>query len=152
VNAFSKRRENPVRSFAPRVVILAAVMLTASSCGAGNKPTKQLLRSNNPLTSDLYVQIKGPRGAVGKIANAIETGAFTNIKLGPVPPYGHGGSFVPPRLQGQRVCLFAHTVQLTDSPRLQPWLGKKITFTVYGSKSTSRLYCRLFGGATLAAH
>jgi hypothetical protein len=132
---------------------LAAVTLTASSCGAGEKPTKQLLRSNNPLTSDLYVQIKGPAGAVSKIANAIETGAFTNIKLGPVPPYGQSGSFVPPLLQRHRICLFAQTIQPADSPQLQAWRGKKITFTVYGSRQdSSALYCRLFGGVGLAAH
>jgi hypothetical protein len=134
------------------VCVLAAVMLTASSCGGSGKPTKQLLRSNNPLTSDLYVQIKGPAGAVSKIANAIETGAFTNIKLGLVPPYGNGGSFVPPHVQSHRICLFAQTIQPVDSPQLQAWLGDKITFTVYGSKSSSVLYCRLFGGVTLAAH
>lgn len=127
-------------------------MVTSSSCGTSDKPTKQLLRSNNPLTSDLYVQIKGPAGAVSKIANAIETGAFTNIKMGPVPPYGNGGSFVPLRLQRHRICLFAQTIQPADSPQLQRWVGKKITFTVYGNKSSSALYCRLFGGVTLAAH
>lgn len=127
-------------------------MLTASSCGASDKPTKQLLRSNNPLTADLYVQIKGPAGAVSKIANAIETGAFTNIKMGVVPPYGKGGSFVPPPLQRHRICLFAQTIQSADSPQLHPWLGKKITFTVYGNHGSSALYCRLFGGVGLAAH
>jgi hypothetical protein len=127
-------------------------MLTTSGCGANDKPTKQLLRSNNPVSSDLYVQIKGPAGAVSKIANAIEAGAFTHIKTGPVPSYGNGGSFVPPRLLRHRVCLFTQTIQPADSPQLQPWLGKKITFTVYGSKSTSMLYCGLLGGATLAAH
>jgi hypothetical protein len=136
----------------PSAVFLAALALTASGCGASEKPTKQLLRSSNPLTSDLYVQIKGPAGAVSKIANAIETGAFTNIKLGPVPPYGHSGSFVPPLLQRHRICLFAQTIQPADSAQLQPWRGKKITFTVYGTKkSSSALYCRLFGGVGLGA-
>jgi hypothetical protein len=141
-----------VRAFVPLAVTLAALLLTASGCGASDKPTKQLLRSNNPLTSDIYVQIKGPAGAVSKIASAIETGAFTNIKLGPVPPYGKSGSFVPPALQQHRICLFAQTIQPSDSPQLQPWRGKKVTFTVFGKTSSSTLYCRLFGGVGLAAH
>jgi hypothetical protein len=141
-----------VRGVAPLIIVLVAVMLTASSCGASDKPTKQLLRSNNPLTADLYVQIKGPAGAVSKIAHAIETGAFTTIKMGAVPPYGKGGSFVPPPVQSHRICLFAQTIQPVDSPQLQQWWGKKITFTVYGDKGSSMLYCRLFGGVGLGAH
>jgi hypothetical protein len=149
----SRSKSVQVRALAPLAIILAIVTLTTSGCGASNKPTKQLLRSNNPLTSDLYVQIKGPAGAVSKIARAIETGAFTNIKLGPVPPYGKSGSFVPPLLQRHQICLFVQTIQPADSPQLQPWLGKKVTFTVYGNKkSSSALYCRLFGGVGLAAH
>jgi hypothetical protein len=135
------------------VVSIAALVLIASSCGASNKPQKQLLRSNIPLASGVYVQIKGPAGAVSKIANAIETGAFTKIKTGAVPPYGTGGSFVPLSLRRHRVCLFARTIQPTDSPQLQPWLGKKITFTMYGSKNSySMLYCGLLAKLTLAAH
>jgi hypothetical protein len=132
------------------VVVLAAVLLTASSCGASDKPTEQLLRSNFPL---LYVQIKGPAGAVNKIANSIETGAFTKIRTRPVPPYRKDGSFVPPQIRRHRVCLRAETIQTVDSPQLQPWLGKKITFIVYGNKSrASAIYCGLLGGVMFAAH
>jgi len=151
VDSLLRRKWGRARGVAPIVVVLATVMLTAA-CGASTKPTKQLLRSSNPLSSDLYVQIKGPAGAVSKIANAIETGAFTNIKMGPVPPYGAGGSFVPPAVQRQRICLYAQAIQPADSPELQPWLGKKITFTVYGSAGSSTLYCRLLAGVTIAAH
>jgi hypothetical protein len=149
----TRRTRVQARGLAPLVQVLAAVMLTTSGCGNSNEPTKQLLRSNIPLTSDLYVQIKGPEGAVSKIANAIETGAFTKIKTGAVPPYGEGGSFVPPRLRQHRVCLFAQTIQPVDSPQLQAWRGKKITFTVYGAKSSSSvIYCRLIGGVIRTAH
>lgn len=151
-NVESPSRWVQPRGVAPLVVVIAAVMLTASSCGASDKAAKQLLRSDNPVTSDLYVQLKGPAGAVTKIANGIETGAFTTIKAGAVPPYGTGGSFVPPNLQRHRVCLFTRTIQPVDSPELQPWLGQKITFTVYGGKSSpSVLYCRLLGALTLPA-
>jgi hypothetical protein len=132
------------------VVVLAAVLLIASGCGAGDKPTKQLLRSNVPLTSGLYVQIKGPAGAVNKIANAIETGAFRKIKTGAVPPYGEGGSFVPPRPQQHRICISARTIQPVDSPQLQPWLGQKITISVYGNHA-SLLFCDLIRKMVLAA-
>jgi hypothetical protein len=131
------------------VIVLAALTLAGSGCGASEKPTKQLLRSVNPLTSDLYVQVKGPDGAVTKIANAIQTGAFRKIKTGAVPAYGKGGSFVPPHLQQHRVCLFAKTIQPLDSPQLQPWLGKEITITVYGNKRSAGFYCRLIARMTL---
>jgi hypothetical protein len=107
------------------------------------------------LTSDIYVQIRGPAGAVSPIANAIETGAFTKIKTGPITAYGEGSSFLPPRLyhhlHEHRICLFAHTIQAGESPTLQPWVGKKITISVYGHKS-SLLYCRLIAGVFLVAH
>jgi hypothetical protein len=136
---------------APLVIIVAAGVLAAPGCGASNKPNKQLLRSTVPLASDLYVQIKGPAGAVSKIVNAMKAGAFTKIKSGRVPAYGAGGSFVPPRVERHRVCLFAHTIQPVDSAQLQPWLGKKITFTVYGN-SSSEFFCGLIGGVFQAAH
>jgi hypothetical protein len=136
------------------MLVLGVVTVTASGCGASQKPTKELLRSANPLTADIYVQIRGPAGAVSYIANAIETGAFTSIRTGGFTEYSSGGSFIPPRLHHrlhqQRICLFAHTVQSVDSPKLQPWLGKKITISVYGNKS-SVLYCRLLGGVFLVA-
>ena len=137
------------------MLALAAVLLPASGCGANGKPTKELLRSANPLTSDIYVQVRGPAGAVSPITHAIETGAFTKIKRGPITTYGDGASFLPPRLyhhlHQHRICLFAHTIQAGESPTLKPWVGKKITISVYGHKS-SMLYCRLITGVFLVAH
>jgi hypothetical protein len=153
VDFLTKRRRVLPRRFAPCVLALAAIVLTASGCGASDKPTKELLRSANPLTSDIYVQIRGPAGAVSYVAKAIETGAFTSLKTSAFTKYDNG-SFVPPRLHHQlhqhRICLFAHTIQSVDSPKLQAWQGKKITMSVYGKKS-SVLYCRLIGGVFLAA-
>jgi hypothetical protein len=138
-------------------IALAAVMLTASGCGAGagNEPTTELLRSANPLTADIYVQIRGPSGAVHEIADAFETGAFAHetkafTKAGV-------GFFVPPRLHHrlhqQRICLFTQTIRPWHSPTLQPWVGKKVTIWVYGNKSSARLfYCRLFSTVFLGAH
>jgi len=144
--------QRQARGVAPFCVVVAAVALITSSCGASSKPTKQLLRSKNPLTSDIYLQIKGPAGAVSKITDAIESAAFTKLKAGAVPRYGEGGAFVPPHVQRNQVCLFAETIQPWDSPQLQPWVGKKITFTAYGTKSDSQLFCRLIRGVLLAAH
>ena len=128
------------------VLVLAAVLLASSGCGAGSKPKKEILRSVNPLTSDLYVQVRGPAGAVNYIADAIATGAFT---------HAGSGSFVPPRLHRrlheQRACLFAHTIGSADSPKLQPWLGRKLTISVSGNKSNAALYCRAIAVVFLGA-
>ena len=156
VDSPSRRRWGQARSVAPLALVLAAVVLIGSSCGgASSKPTKELLRSANPLTSDIYVQVRGPAGAVTPIANTIKTGAFSEIKTGPITKYGDGAAFLPPplyhHLHENRICLFAHTIRAWESPTLQPWVGKKITISVYGKKS-SLLFCRLIGGVFLGAH
>lgn len=143
-----------MRYIAPLVLALLAVTLTASGCGASNEPTKtELLRSANPLTSDVYIQIRGPAGAVSYIGNTLQGAAFTP-QTGAVTE-ADNGLFVPPalhdRLQEHRICLFVETIQPWDRPELRPWLGKKITVDVYGNKS-SVLFCRLFGTAVLGAH
>jgi hypothetical protein len=117
-----------------------AVTVGASSCGDSSRTTRQLLRSENPITSDLYFQIKGPAGAVNYIADRVKSGAFIKYSE---------GFFVSPRLHHElhqtRVCEYVHTVATTDSPKLQPWLGKKMTIVVYG-KPNYRLFCRLISG------
>ena len=138
-------------SYKKHVAVVLAVMCVASGCGASDKPTKELLRTDI-RGANLYVQIKGPAGAVSKVAKAIEEGAFTKIKTGPVPRYGEGGSFLPPLVRSRPVCLFARTIQSFDDQSLQPWLGKKITFTMYGKKtSASALYCRLIAAGPVSA-
>jgi hypothetical protein len=128
------------RQLAKLALALIAVSLAASSCGDSNRTTREILKSENPLTSDLYFQIKGPAGAVSYITGRVETGAFVKYSE---------GFFVPrelhDRLHQQRVCDYAHTIVITDSPKLQPWLGKKMTIVVYGKPDYS-LFCRLIGG------
>lgn len=137
------------------MLALVGVILAASGCGASsNKPAAELLRSANPLTSDFYLQIKGPAGAVDEIANKIEAGAFTR-KAGAALSKAGDGSFVPrrlhDRLQGHQICLFVRTIQPWDSPALQEWVGKTITISAYGNKRFL-LWCRLFPRVVLGAH
>src|SRR5579875_1534128 len=44
-------------------VLLTVAVATSACAAAGNKTTVLRLRSANPLTSDLYVRIRGPAGA-----------------------------------------------------------------------------------------
>lgn len=122
-------------------LVLVALLLTTTGCGAANdKPETAVLRSSNPLTSDLYIRISGPAGAVDYIADGMMTGAF--IKK-------DGGFFVPPQLHQsldhERVCSINHVVSSTDSPSLQAWRGKRTTIAVYGNKSYAAIYCRGIG-------
>jgi hypothetical protein len=137
------------------VLALVVVILAGSGCGASNnQPTAELLRSANPVTSDFYLQIKGPAGAVNEIANKIKGGAFTSKAGGPLTKAGNG-SFVPPRLhnrlQEHQICLFVRTIRPWDSPELQAWVGKTITISAYGNKRYL-LWCRLFPRVVLGAH
>lgn len=116
---------------------LAGVLLALSGCGGGAKTRSEVLRSSNPLTSDLYIRVRGPAGAVSSIAHGMMTGALTR---------GHRGFFLPPnpRHESSRhlVCSIDHTISSTDSPDLQAWRGKKTTISVYGNKSYAATYCR----------
>jgi hypothetical protein len=119
-------------------VVLATVALSASACGGGGGPRAELLRSANPLTSDLYLRIKGPPGAVSQIAEGATTGAFSRY---------HVGAFVPPKVRRHKACSFTHTIDVADAPNLQKWRGKKATLIVYGNSAYATTYCLGIAGA-----
>src|SRR6266567_6388672 len=83
------------RARRPQIAILAALltglMLMACACGSNGTRTEVLrLRSANPVTSDLYVRMRGPAGAVSFIAKGLISGGFSK---------GAEGFFLPPRLR-----------------------------------------------------
>lgn len=121
------------RRIAVTAAVLAALMLIASACGVSTKVEVLRLRSANPLTSDLYVRLKGPSGAVSYIAKGLVRGAFSRDA---------GGFFVPPTVRRQKACSVSHTIEDVDSPHLQAWRGKKLTITVYGNSSYAATYCQ----------
>jgi hypothetical protein len=115
-------------------VVLTALLLTASACGAVDSRTEVVrLRSANPLTSDLYVRMRGPAGAVHYIAQGLIRGAFGSQAE---------GFFVPPDVRRQKTCSFSHTISSLDSPQLQAWRGRKMKITVYGNSSYAATYCQ----------
>ena len=114
--------------------LLTALLLTVSACGAVDSRTEVLrLRSANPVTSDLYVRVRGPAGAVNYIAQGLIRGAFSSQAE---------GFFVPPDVRRQKACSFSHTIGSGDSPKLQAWRGKKMRITVYGRSSYAATYCQ----------
>ena len=114
--------------------LFAALMLTASACGSSGTKTEVLrLRSANPVTSDLYVRMKGPAGAVSFIAKRLTTGGFSK---------GAEGFFLPPRLRQEKTCSLRHNISDADAPELQAWRGRRMTLTVYGDSNYAATYCR----------
>jgi hypothetical protein len=114
--------------------LLSTLMLTASACGSSGTKTEVLrLRSANPVTSDLYVRMKGPAGAVSFISKRLITGGFSKDAE---------GVFLPPRLRQKKTCSLRHTIGYADAPDLQAWNGRKMTITVYGNSSYAATYCR----------
>jgi hypothetical protein len=112
---------------------MTALVLTAAACGSGGSRTEVVrLRSANALTSDLYVQMRGPAGAVNYIAQGLSRGAFSSQAE---------GFFVPPDVRRQKACSLSHTIGYLDAPKLQAWRGKKIKITVYGKSSYAAAYC-----------
>ena len=113
--------------------VLTALLLLASACGGVDSRTEVVrLRSANPLTSDLYVRMRGPAGAVKYIAQGLSRGAFTSQTE---------GFFVPPGVRRQKACSLSHTIGYLDAPKLQAWRGRKIKITVYGKSSYAVTYC-----------
>jgi len=113
--------------------VLGALLLTAAACGSIDSRTEVVrLRSANPLTSDLYVRMRGPAGAVNYIAQGLSRGAFSSQAE---------GVFVPPDVRRQKACSLSHTIDYADASKLQAWRGKKIRITVYGKNSYAATYC-----------
>lgn len=122
--------------------ISATVILALSACGGSGSRTEVVrLRSANPLTSDLYVRIKGPAGAVAYLARRLTTGAFQEDRIGVFAP--------PARHHGRRpICSFTHAINAFDAPDLQRWRGKKVKLTVYG---VAGIFCRALGAGIYQA-
>src|SRR2546423_8853403 len=113
--------------------VLTALLILASACGGVDSRTEVVrLRSANPLTSDLYVRMRGPAGAVKYIAQGLSRGAFSSQTE---------GFFVPRGVRRQKACSLSHTIGYLDAPKLQPWRGRKIRITVYGKSSYAVTYC-----------
>lgn len=114
-------------------VLLTVAVATSACAAAGNKTTVLRLRSANPLTSDLYVRIRGPAGAVRYLARGLTAGAFGDET---------GGAFVPPGARRRRACTLSHRISVLDAPSLQAWRGRKVTVAVYGDEAYATIYCR----------
>ena len=121
--------------------VLATVVLV--SCG-GSSPRTQVLRSANPLTSDVYVRITGPGGAVSYIGQRLMTGGFAKFNFSEAP---REGLFLPPRVRDRKLCGSVHTIGDGDARELQKWDGKKLAITVYGKKKISATFCAALGSA-----
>ncbi|HJQ48992.1 MAG TPA: hypothetical protein VJ838_00555 [Gaiellaceae bacterium] len=119
-------------------LLVAVLALSICGCGSGNKPKREVLRSVNLLSADLYVRVAGPTGVVDYIVSRLKASAFET--------FGRG-AFLPPRVRHHRrqeVCSITRTIASTDSPSLQAWRGKKVRVQVYGSnKSSEAIFCQI---------
>jgi hypothetical protein len=120
--------------------VLATVILALAGCGSSH-PRTEVLRSANPLTSDMYLRLTGPGGAVSHVAQQLMTGAFSKYNF---RKDRREGRFLPPRVLDRKICSSTHTIRPADAPELQKWRGRKITITVYGRKN-STIYCAGLG-------
>lgn len=118
--------------------MVAALLVAMSGCGNGNKPKREVLKSANLLSGDLYVRVAGPTGVVDYVVNRLKASAFDT--------YGHG-AFLPPPLRHHRrekVCSITHSIGEADSSSLQPWRGKRVRVDVYGRNKTSEaIFCQI---------
>ena len=120
------------------VVMVAALLFAMSGCGNGNKPKREVLKSANLLSGDLYVRVAGPTGVVDYVVNRLKASAFDT--------YGHG-AFLPPSVRHHRrekVCSITHSIGDADSSSLQPWRGKRVRVDVYGhNRNSEAIFCQI---------
>ena len=118
--------------------MVAALLFAMGGCGNGNKPKREVLKSANLLSGDLYVRVAGPTGVVDYVVNRLKASAFDT--------YGHG-AFLPPAVRHHRrekVCSIIHSIGETDSSSLQSWRGKKVRVDVYGrNKNSEAIFCQI---------
>lgn len=119
-------------------LVVAVLVLTICGCGNGNRPKREVLKSANLLSADLYVRVAGPTGVVNYVVDRLKASAFDT--------YGRG-TFLPPHVRHhrrQRVCSISPTISETDSPSLQAWRGQKLRVDVYGASKTSEaIFCQI---------
>ena len=119
-------------------LIVAGLVFAMSGCGNGNKPKREVLKSANLLSGDLYVRVAGPTGVVDYIVNRLRASAFDT--------YGRG-TFLPPHVRHHRrekVCSITHSIDDADSSSLQSWRGKTVRVDVYGkNKSSEAIFCQI---------
>ena len=120
------------------VVMVAALLFAMSGCGNGNKPKREVLKSANLLSGDLFVRVAGPTGVVDYVVSRLKASAFDT--------YGHG-AFLPPSVRHHRrekVCSITHSIGDADSSSLQPWRGKRVRVDVYGhNRSSEAIFCQI---------
>jgi hypothetical protein len=122
-------------------LLVAALPLAMCGCGSSH-PRTQVLQSANPLTSDMYLRITGPGGAVSYVAQRLMTGGFSKFSF--TKDTGRQGRFLPPSVRERKLCSSTHTIQWWDASKLQKWRGRTLAISVYGNK-ISGIYCAAFG-------
>jgi hypothetical protein len=120
------------------LLLLAGLAFATCGCGNGNKPKREVLKSANLLSADLFVRVAGPTGVVDFVVSRLKASAFDT--------FGRG-VFLPPRVRRHRrqeVCSITRTIAGTDSPSLQAWRGKKVRVDVYGDhKGSEAIFCQI---------
>lgn len=120
------------------LLVVAGLAVAVSGCGDGSQPKREVLRSANLISADLYVRVSGPSGVVDHIVDRLRASAFDTYGRGP---------FLPPRIRHhrrQKVCSITHTIGDADSPDVQAWRGKKVRVDVYGdNKSSESIFCQI---------
>jgi hypothetical protein len=121
--------------------LLATVSLALAGCG-GSHPRTVVLRSAIPATSDIWVRITGPGGAVSYIARRFMGGAaFSRFSF---TDASREGVFLPPGVRQRKLCSSTHVIRQEDAPDLQKWRGNKLEITIYGRK-VSEIFCAVLG-------
>lgn len=121
---------------------VTAVAVVMAGCG-GTYARTEVLRSANPRTSDIYLRITGPGGAVHYVAGRFRRAAFDRFNFHETTRSEK--VFLPPRIEERKLCGSTHVIKRYDAPQLQEWRGKTLAISIYGRKD-SQIYCAVLTG------
>jgi hypothetical protein len=113
------------------------VIVASAGCGSSH-PRTEVLRSTLPPTSDIYLRITGPGGAVSYIGRRFESGGtFSKFRFRDAH---REGLFLPLGVRQRKLCASTHVIRRGDAPQLQKWRGRTLEITIYGKK-ISVIFC-----------
>jgi hypothetical protein len=116
-----------------RLLVVAALCATVFAACGGGGTTTEVFREVNPHVRQIYVQIRGPRGAVPLLARLLRGKPPRRL-------------IVVRKAHGRRRCSFSTEIGGSSAVgRLKKYAGQKFSMIVYGDVKPANDFCTFLG-------